>query len=416
MEAVFVPVKLDEGFDFSLFLEDLSFELPLNLMLLRMRQQHPVVVRALQGRDRARGAAVGGLAHRRHPRRLPPLAVHPVGRGRSWPAARPSAPRRTPRPRSASRTPIRASRATSATSTTPPRSSRACSAPSSASTSSSASPAACPPSSTRPAARPSAAPPRPSAQPTRCAPRSSARCGVPSELDRHEQLARWSAWSARGRPSASPGARLRRGRFARGWPPAWTSSSATALRRGAWPTAAWPRPSPPPSRAPSRRSPSPPAASRPASPAPTSPPSSSAARRARGGRAGRQAGAGRDAGAPGARPRARARGRPRRARRRPRARRAGPARRRRRPRAALRPSPSSAPPPRAWPATTAAAWTSSSARPTALRARVEAMREQDLAGELASLRETSEELREAIAALRRDGRRHLLVARGRRAP
>ncbi|HET6550629.1 MAG TPA: PAS domain-containing protein, partial [Solirubrobacter sp.] len=48
LEAVFVPVKLDEGFDFSLFLEDLSFELPLNLMLLRMRQQHPVVVRALR--------------------------------------------------------------------------------------------------------------------------------------------------------------------------------------------------------------------------------------------------------------------------------------------------------------------------------------------------------------------------------
>jgi len=47
VEAVFVPVKLDEGFDFSLFLEDLGFELPLNLMLLRMRQQHPVVVRAL---------------------------------------------------------------------------------------------------------------------------------------------------------------------------------------------------------------------------------------------------------------------------------------------------------------------------------------------------------------------------------
>src|SRR3954462_13935424 len=47
MEAVFVPVKLDEGFDFSLFLEDLGFELPLNLMLLRMRQQHPIVIRAL---------------------------------------------------------------------------------------------------------------------------------------------------------------------------------------------------------------------------------------------------------------------------------------------------------------------------------------------------------------------------------
>src|SRR3954451_1162688 len=48
METVFVPVKLDEGFDFSLFLEDLSFELPMNLMLQRMRQQHPVVVRALR--------------------------------------------------------------------------------------------------------------------------------------------------------------------------------------------------------------------------------------------------------------------------------------------------------------------------------------------------------------------------------
>src|SRR5215217_2324994 len=47
IEAVFVPVKLDEGFDFSLFLEDLGFELPLNLMLLRMRQQHPIVIRAL---------------------------------------------------------------------------------------------------------------------------------------------------------------------------------------------------------------------------------------------------------------------------------------------------------------------------------------------------------------------------------
>ena len=48
LEAVFIPVKLDEGFDFSLFLEDLAFELPTNLMLLRMRQQHPVVVRALR--------------------------------------------------------------------------------------------------------------------------------------------------------------------------------------------------------------------------------------------------------------------------------------------------------------------------------------------------------------------------------
>ena len=48
MEAVFIPVKLDEGFDFSLFLEDLGFELPMDMMLLRMRQQHPVVVRALR--------------------------------------------------------------------------------------------------------------------------------------------------------------------------------------------------------------------------------------------------------------------------------------------------------------------------------------------------------------------------------
>src|ERR1700742_3709190 len=29
MDTVFVPVKLDEGFDFSLFLEDLGFELPM---------------------------------------------------------------------------------------------------------------------------------------------------------------------------------------------------------------------------------------------------------------------------------------------------------------------------------------------------------------------------------------------------
>ena len=48
METVFVPVKLDEGFDFSLFLEDLGFELPMNLMLQRMRAQHPIVVRALR--------------------------------------------------------------------------------------------------------------------------------------------------------------------------------------------------------------------------------------------------------------------------------------------------------------------------------------------------------------------------------
>lgn len=48
VELVFVPVKLDEGFDFSLFLEDLGFELPVNLVLARMRRQHPVVARALR--------------------------------------------------------------------------------------------------------------------------------------------------------------------------------------------------------------------------------------------------------------------------------------------------------------------------------------------------------------------------------
>src|SRR5690349_17041434 len=47
VEAVFVPGKLEEGFDFSRFLADLGFELPLTLMLLRRRQQTPVVVRAL---------------------------------------------------------------------------------------------------------------------------------------------------------------------------------------------------------------------------------------------------------------------------------------------------------------------------------------------------------------------------------
>jgi len=47
LELVFVPVKLDEGFDFSLFLEDLASDLPANLMLPRLRRQHPVVTRAL---------------------------------------------------------------------------------------------------------------------------------------------------------------------------------------------------------------------------------------------------------------------------------------------------------------------------------------------------------------------------------
>jgi PAS domain S-box-containing protein len=48
LEAVFVPVRLDEGFDFSLFLEDLGLQLPDNLMLLRIHRHHPIVVRALR--------------------------------------------------------------------------------------------------------------------------------------------------------------------------------------------------------------------------------------------------------------------------------------------------------------------------------------------------------------------------------
>ena len=101
LEAVFVPVKLDEGFDFSLFLEDLSFELPMNLMLLRMRQQHPVVVRALKpgarARRRSRGRAGAPPARWSSSARCP----RPRGSRPSWPAARPSAPPPTPRPRSA---------------------------------------------------------------------------------------------------------------------------------------------------------------------------------------------------------------------------------------------------------------------------------------------------------------------------
>ena len=159
LEAVFVPVKLDEGFDFSLFLEDLSFELPMNLMLLRMRQQHPVVVRALQAGARARGAAVGGLAHRRHAGRLPPAVRDPVGRGRAGPP-RGRARRRRRRGRGAPDQhrpghPGRRQR--------PRRRRRGRRAPAaarwSASTSSSASPAACPRSSRRRAARPTSSPP-----------------------------------------------------------------------------------------------------------------------------------------------------------------------------------------------------------------------------------------------------------------
>jgi hypothetical protein len=89
MEAVFVPVKLDEGFDFSLFLEDLSFDLPMNLMLARMRQQHPVVVRALRA---ALEPARSSSSVRSSPRR---------GSRPSSPRATPRAPRPTPRPRSA---------------------------------------------------------------------------------------------------------------------------------------------------------------------------------------------------------------------------------------------------------------------------------------------------------------------------
>ena len=126
LEAVFVPVKLDEGFDFSLFLEDLSFELPMNLMLLRMRQQHPVVVRALQAGARARRRSRGRAGAPPAPWSSSARCPRPRGSSPSWRAARPSAPPPTPRPRSASPTSIRASRAASTTSTTPPRSSPAC--------------------------------------------------------------------------------------------------------------------------------------------------------------------------------------------------------------------------------------------------------------------------------------------------
>ena len=48
VELVFIPVRLDEGFDFSLFLEDLSLPLPPDQLSARLRAQHPVVVRALR--------------------------------------------------------------------------------------------------------------------------------------------------------------------------------------------------------------------------------------------------------------------------------------------------------------------------------------------------------------------------------
>ena len=81
---VFIPVKLDEGFDFSLFLEDLSFELPRNLMLMRMRQQHPVVVRALrQALEPSRSRGTAGA----RPARSSRSARRSRRRGsrRSWP-------------------------------------------------------------------------------------------------------------------------------------------------------------------------------------------------------------------------------------------------------------------------------------------------------------------------------------------
>ena len=123
---------------------------------------------------RAEPPALGGLAHRRHARRLPPARRRPRGSRTSWPAARPRAPRPTPRSRSASPTPTPASRATrSPTSTTPPPSSRACCRRWSASTSSSKIAAGLPASSRRPAARPRQprAPRPPSARPRPSAPR-----------------------------------------------------------------------------------------------------------------------------------------------------------------------------------------------------------------------------------------------------
>ena len=51
--------------------------------------------------DRGRAAALGGLAHGRHARRLPPDRAHAVDRRRSSPPARPPAPSRTPTSRSA---------------------------------------------------------------------------------------------------------------------------------------------------------------------------------------------------------------------------------------------------------------------------------------------------------------------------
>src|SRR5215212_1785314 len=165
LEAVFIPVKLDEGFDFSLFLEDLSFELPMNLMLLRMRQQHPVVVRALR-------AALDTAPQPWEGWRTAGTLV----------AFRPLAP--TPRRRSRIRTPAStASRST--TSTTRPRSSRGCCPRWSASTSWSGSPGSCRARSKRRCARRKRArraPRSPSARREPPAPRSRPAAAPPTPL------------------------------------------------------------------------------------------------------------------------------------------------------------------------------------------------------------------------------------------
>ena len=122
-----MPVKLDEGFDFSLFLEDL---------VLRAADEPDAAAhapaaprrRARAARRARRGAAgLGRLAHRRHDGRVPPARADPVGRGRARTPRGGARARRTPSARRRSRTTTRACRASrSATSTTPPRSSRGC--------------------------------------------------------------------------------------------------------------------------------------------------------------------------------------------------------------------------------------------------------------------------------------------------
>jgi PAS domain-containing protein len=48
LQLVFVPVSIEDGFDFSLFLEDLASAPPAGRLLLRMHRHHPVVVAALR--------------------------------------------------------------------------------------------------------------------------------------------------------------------------------------------------------------------------------------------------------------------------------------------------------------------------------------------------------------------------------